>query len=623
MTRTGRPTLALLGLVLVLAAVLRFTGLGWGLRHVPHSDERSFVESVAAMIRAGDLDHRFYEYPGLFFDVLYPVQALASPGDPSGPDAYLAARGVIAAFGVASVAIVFLLGARLMSSPAGLAAALLLAVSPLEIRVGHMVHPDVALETLVLLAFLVLAREPPSAAGPGVALGAAAALKFTGVLLIPSYLASRFLEGRLKPRGVAVAFGVAAAVFLLTTPYAVLHWRAFVQGAGRQVGVYYQGRPGAPSFGDNLVFYLGALVEGLGPVGALLAAAGALLAVREWRRFAPLLLMLGLNLAVYSTGELRFQRYMVPVLGIAALLAARALAALPRRLAPIGVLLALVAAAPLLRESVSLDQHYGQPAARDRALDWIEAHVPPGSRILDTVPEERMGYDRHRIEVLSGEPQDGSLRRLLAQDVDFLLTGPGRGSRWGPLETLYQAHGWEQALVLQVRRVPPAAKRGYRRLSLAEARLSASANAGDLPALEDGDETTAWRTPGPRSSSDWVEVRFLLPERVGRLELAFGPDPGPRAWSSNLRILEPAEGGAWQAVPAVNARPPLAGQVTAFRGASQVLLIPARPVEALRILQADTAPVPWEIAELKLDAVVDAGAAQEDGGEPRRTRSPR
>ena len=56
--------------ILALAAALRIAGLGWGLRHPPHPDESVFVDNVAAMIRSGDLDHRYYQYPGLFFYML-------------------------------------------------------------------------------------------------------------------------------------------------------------------------------------------------------------------------------------------------------------------------------------------------------------------------------------------------------------------------------------------------------------------------------------------------------------------------------------------------------------------------------------------------------------------------
>ena len=76
---------ALLG-ILLLAAALRFAGLGWGLRHPPHPDESVFVDNVAEMIDRGDLDHRYYQYPGLLFYMLYPL-VYVLPHDPPGPSA--------------------------------------------------------------------------------------------------------------------------------------------------------------------------------------------------------------------------------------------------------------------------------------------------------------------------------------------------------------------------------------------------------------------------------------------------------------------------------------------------------------------------------------------------------
>src|SRR4029450_12830788 len=105
-----RESLALVA-ILALAAVLRFGGLAQGLRHEPHVDERYFVENVGWMLAEPDLDHRFDEYPGLFFYLLAPV--LAGFGPPRfGPAAYLAARGVVATFGVLSGGAVDRLGAR-------------------------------------------------------------------------------------------------------------------------------------------------------------------------------------------------------------------------------------------------------------------------------------------------------------------------------------------------------------------------------------------------------------------------------------------------------------------------------------------------------------------------------
>jgi len=111
-------------LVLGLAAVLRFAGLAWGLRHAPEGDERLFVESVAEMIRHHDLDQRFYEYPGLFFHLLRVPLAALSDEALGSSQAYLVSRKLVASFGLVSVALVFVLGRRLVSVRAGLFAAL-------------------------------------------------------------------------------------------------------------------------------------------------------------------------------------------------------------------------------------------------------------------------------------------------------------------------------------------------------------------------------------------------------------------------------------------------------------------------------------------------------------------
>src|SRR6185436_2496662 len=135
--RRTRASAAALGAILVLAACLRFASLDWGLRHPPHPDETVFVENARQMAERGDLDHRYYEYPGLVFHLLRPVLAFAPAG---GPRAYLLARGLMAAFGVLACAATFVLGRALSGPAAGLTAALLVAVSPLAVHTAHMVR---------------------------------------------------------------------------------------------------------------------------------------------------------------------------------------------------------------------------------------------------------------------------------------------------------------------------------------------------------------------------------------------------------------------------------------------------------------------------------------------------
>src|SRR5687767_5093970 len=98
--------LALLA-VLLVAAALRFAGIAHHLaRAGPEYDERTiFVEPVLRMWRTGSLDPTVYTGYAGFFNHLaaIPVAAGLRLGGETG--AAVAARGLVAAFGVVSVAL--------------------------------------------------------------------------------------------------------------------------------------------------------------------------------------------------------------------------------------------------------------------------------------------------------------------------------------------------------------------------------------------------------------------------------------------------------------------------------------------------------------------------------------
>src|SRR5262245_6404548 len=270
-------------------------------------DERYFVDNVALMIANRDLDHRFYEYPGLFFYLLLPG-ALIAGGEPPAPEPYLAARSTVAVLGVASVGLLYLLGTRVAGRRVGLVAAAFLAVSPVAVQTAHMVRPDVALETFVLLALLAFRRGGGgwrNEALAGASIGAATAVKFTGLFLVPSYLAERLLApAPLRIGGLLLAGLASALVFLALTPYAVLHFDAFRTDATTQLLYHYRPEAGeATSYWDAARGYMAVWPGALGVPGALLAAAGLLVAARRWRTWAPLVLLPLTAVAVHATSD--------------------------------------------------------------------------------------------------------------------------------------------------------------------------------------------------------------------------------------------------------------------------------------------------------------------------------
>jgi hypothetical protein len=593
----------LLGGLLLAAAGLRFTGLAWGLRHRPHMDERYFVDNVALMIAEGDLDHRFYEYPGLFFYLLLPA-ALIAGAVPPAPQAYLAARATVALFGVVSVGLVYLLGKRVAGPRAGLLAAALLAISPVEVHTAHMVRPDVALESLVLLALLAFGRAGGrwrDDALAGSALGAAAAVKFTGLLLVPSFLAQRLLAPAARLRGILLAGLASVVVFFAFTPYAILHFDTFRTDATAQFLYHYRPPAGdAPSYGEAALRYVAVWPKALGLAGALLAGAGLITALRAWRTWTPLLLLPLTAVAVHATSHVRHDRFMLPSLGVVALLAGLAVDRLSRRHPRVALGLALASLALPAAASVGYVREVSRPGTRDLVLDWFETRVAPGAKVVTSIDSLGLGPDRYDVLRLTRIDQR-SRRQALEADL-IVMTDYDDGESVKDLPELFttEPQGRFAGPRISVRGVPEERRPRYRRIALDRARLSASDKEEDLGALQDGRLDTAWRVWGSPDSNAWLQVDFTTATRLARVELCL--DERGRGAGKRIEIQVAEDGRGWRPVSTLPGRPAVDEQAGM---PSQVLLLEPVDARGVRILSAGAGARRWSVAELRLDALDD------------------
>jgi len=591
--------------ILALAAALRIAGLGWGLRHPPHPDESVFVDNVAAMIRSGDLDHRYYQYPGLFFYMLYPL-VYVLPHDPPGPSAYLAARALVAAFGVAACALIDVLGRRAGGPGAGLLAALLLAVSPVAVETAHMVRPDVVLQALTIVALLALLGVGPRVGGDvraGLALGLAGAVKFTAVFLVPSYLARRLVVPGPRVRGALIAGAVALAVFVLASPYAALHAGEFVGGVRAQVGYHYQERGLGPvSYGRMVLFYLESSRKALGLPAALLCVVGLLPAWRSWRVWAPLLLLPVTAIAVLATSDVKHDRFLLPALSVGFVLAGMGAERLagPRR--AVFALVAAAATVPALLSSLTYVGGVVAPSTRDRAVDAVDASARRGSLVVSSV--ERLGLDLSRVEVL-GLDGLGRSQRAQVLEADLVVsTDSDEPEALAGLEGVLVAepvNAWNGPR-LTVWRVPASIRPARRRVRLEPAWLSASENAAELAQAVDGRDDTWWRTEKVQRPGDWLQVTLPEPVRLDRIELDV--DGNGRLGARELKVLVSADGGEFVEAATRPGRAALDDQGVEGKTHSQVLLLaPPRVARAFRLLLARPGAHRWGVAELRVDAL--------------------
>ena len=498
----------LLAVVLVLALALRLKGIAWGLPYsFVNADESTVVPKAFAAAR-GHLNPQFFFYPSLFFYVTGALYVLAAPVwwllghgnllaqtsfvvDP-GPY-FLLGRLLSAAMGTASVYLVYRLGRVAFGRPAGLLAALLLAVAPLHVAYSHMAVTDVTAVALSLLALVLLLRAAAHApavtrAGPtvapasgpaparstrrwlvagAVAAGLATSTKYNlGMLVLPATIAAVY-ACRVEAAAHVAAGGRRVLVwlrllmlrlylpmlvaFVVASPFVVLDAPHFLRDFRRQSEIMDRGWLGFENAGNGFWFNVTPNLTGaVGVVLVVLAVAG--LAWALWRR-TPLDLLLAPYVVVYfvyiGTWKELADRYLLPIVPLLLLLAARVcvelVALTPPRTRRVAVLAAAgvlaVAFVVPLRDSIAYDRTLSGTDTRELAREWIQQNVPTGSLIAvenygpPLVREDVLdhyaaagldpaAYRLLRLKLPAPETRDRvrDLRRLRREGVEYVVT---------------------------------------------------------------------------------------------------------------------------------------------------------------------------------------------------------
>jgi 4-amino-4-deoxy-L-arabinose transferase-like glycosyltransferase len=589
--------------ILLAAAALRFAGITHHLaRAGPEYDERTiFVEPVLRMWRTRSLDPTIYTGYAGFFNHLAAIPVAVGQRLGAETGAAAAARGLCAVFGVVSVALAHALARRHAGGAAALLAAALLAVSPLEVRSAHYVTPDVLVGTAMLGALLVLARGPDGRAETiaGVALGAATAVKYTGLILAPAIVAERLARGRAG--GLARVALAAALAFAACAPFALVQLRrggaeltwALQSYYGRDAAANRFAQGDASAAAGPLLIVAGAL----GAVGCALAALSVPL-FRPLRPLIPLVTVVAAAAVALIPANLVFPRHLVPVAVVTPILAAAgwrgigdALPAGRVRRAALAILAIAALAAPAVA-STRLVARYLRAPAVDRAADWIEGHV--NAPALVAVSMDRFALDPARFEVRS-IPTLRDLPDGVTRHFDLVLATRREAEGWPGLEAVATFESEETDAGLSLVALRPVS--GRPASPSAPDLLRASHDEAGVGAAWDTDPASVWRAPeGP----GWMEAEWSDPIDVDRVEIDAGPEAA--AWPQDIALRGTSDGRTFQDVEVFALRPnrPARQRKGGPHGQAYVLT-PSRPLRGLRIERR--AGGPWSVAAVRVFAL--------------------
>ena len=431
MNVTKRQALWTLAAITAVGAAFRFYNLGWGAPYYHFHIDEHFVLGPANTLRtdprAAAMGPKFFMYGPVMMQIINVVRSayetLSHPLDlavPRDEVTYMVlARAVAATFGTATIVVSYAMAARIAGRLAGLLAAFFLAFAVLHLRDSHFATTDMSMVFFCALALWWSVRfvergDLTSLVGAGGSVGAAAACKYTGLIVLGA-VGVAYLLGPGRPalrtrpespsasrtgavdwirwvlRGV-LPIAVAAAVFLMLNPLIVRYPEKFLSDFKEQVTdpllgavkpIFFAQFADIPNL--RLYWFTNLLWWSLGPMLEVLGLAGvAWLIFRRDPRAAVVASFAIIYYAVAGHTVAPMIRYtlpLAPTLAVAAgVLGADWLHRSRNKLLPRIVVGATVLTTAFY--ALAYMNVFRQPDSRVEASKWLVENVPRNENIL-------------------------------------------------------------------------------------------------------------------------------------------------------------------------------------------------------------------------------------------------
>jgi 4-amino-4-deoxy-L-arabinose transferase-like glycosyltransferase len=464
--------LILLGVILLIALVVRIWGISHDLPYIYHPDEPGYVNISQTIFKTGDLNPHFFNYPSLFFyinsfayipyylfgkllgvfaspsSILAPTSLAMGVTKSPMPTAVLFGRIITIAFGIGGIGLTFLIGKQLTSRASiGLVAALLMAISPSNVIHSRFVTPDTFVVFFAAASFLatILVYQQGKTwhyIVAGLCIGFTASSKYNGALIVLPLLVAHFLrhgKKAMKEWNIYLALFFCGLGFVASTPFALIDFSEFLADLRFESQHYSTGHAGME--GNTLEWYLSYMWQTAGIIYIL----GALEILRgAYRRSRKLILLSVFPLAYFifiSSFMVRNDRTFLPLTPFLFLLAASFFVHLLRRIKTfqskalrrfsslaIACLLIVGLISPTSK-TIANGIRITTVDSRETARVWISDNLPSGARIAIESYSPFVDPSRFSIQGFERLIEHGP-EWYVEQDFDYLVFSQGMYGRF-------------------------------------------------------------------------------------------------------------------------------------------------------------------------------------------------
>ncbi|MBN2357347.1 glycosyltransferase family 39 protein [candidate division KSB1 bacterium] len=408
-------------LILTAATAVRLWGIDFGLPNERCRPDESIIVQTALGLGRGDLNPHFFYYPSLFFYVLFffyglyylygrLTGAFQNPLDVAvqyymDPTVFYLIPRLLSVFsGVVTVYLIYKICDRFINRRVALIAAMLLALAPLHVRDSHFGVTDISMCAFIMASVWFTLNYHRSGRWRHALLAAASAglavsTKYNGLLaMLPLFLVLFYArrkelkfpikEMALKGFYLSLVF---VAVFILTSPYALLDFHTFIKDLSYELRHLSQGHEGILLGRGWLQHIRFSLFHGLGWWQLIVSAVGIFILIRRYKRFAWILLTFPIvYYLLIGRGYTVFARYALPLFPFCAITAAAAIEAFSELLAkrfpraPVAafaVFLTAIIVLPSAWRVLQIDRLLAKQDSRLAAAEWMMNHIPNGASI--------------------------------------------------------------------------------------------------------------------------------------------------------------------------------------------------------------------------------------------------